>query len=343
MAKKKSGSKLLLALILLFIAIGGFLFFEMFGPNTRSFTKDEYLYIRTGATYEDVLESLKDEKLVRDMAGFKFVATTLKLSQNIHAGRYRIKRGMSNYNIVRMLRSGRQEPLKLVINRLRTKNDLVRLLSTNLEADSFRIRELIQDEVFLKELNTDTATFMGVIMQDTYELYWNAPPETVLRKIQKNHDRFWTAARRQKAKTQGITPIQAIIVASIVDEETNFNADKPNIASVYLNRIRKGMKLQADPTVKFAIGNFAIRRVTGSMLVYDSPYNTYMYEGLPPGPICTPSAASINAVLDAPRSSYLYFCAKDDFSGRTAFASTFEEQIRNANAYHRALNNRGIH
>lgn len=343
MAKKKSGSRLLLALIALFIAIGGFLVFELFGPNTRSFTKDEYLYIRTGATYEDVLESLKDEKLVRDITGFKFVAATLKLPEHIHAGRYRIKKGMSNYNIVRMLRAGKQEPVRLVVNRLRTKTDFIRLLSNNLEADSFKIRELLNDAVFLADLGVDTGTMMAVVMQDTYEFYWNAQPETVLRKIHKNHSRYWTPARKQKAKAQGITPIQAIIVASIVDEETNFTADKPNIASVYLNRIRKGMKLQADPTVKFAIGDFTIKRIAGSMLVYDSPYNTYMYEGLPPGPICTPSTASINAVLDAPRSSYLYFCAKDDFSGRTAFASTFEEQIRNANAYHRALNNRGIH
>ncbi|GAA4460171.1 endolytic transglycosylase MltG [Nemorincola caseinilytica] len=344
MGKKRSGSsKLLLGLVIAIIGAGAFFFFEVFGPNTGSFTKDEYLYVRTGATYEQVVGSLQGSGMIRDMNGFRFVATALKLPEHIHPGRYRIKKGMSNYNIVRMLRAGKQEPVRLVVNKLRTKNDLIRLIATNLEADSFRLRELLRDPAFAAELGADTGTVMGVIMQDTYEFYWNTQAENVIRKIHKNHTRYWTPTRKQKAKTQGITPMQAIVIASIVEEETNLSTDKPNIASVYLNRIRKGMKLQADPTVKFAIGDFAIKRVNSAMLLYDSPYNTYMYEGLPPGPICTPSTASINAVLDAPHGTYLYFCAKDDLRGGTAFASTFEEQIRNANAYRRALDNRGIH
>lgn len=333
----------MLALIIAIIGAGAFVFFEVFGPNTGAFTQDEYLYIHTGATYEQVLESLQDSKLIRDMNGFRFVASTLKLPLHVHPGRYRIKKGMSNYNIVRMLRSGKQEPVRLVINKLRTKTDLVRLISTNLEADSAQLRVLLQNPAFLTELGVDEGTVMGVIMQDTYEFYWNTQAENVLRKIHKNHLHYWTPARKQKAKAQGLTPMQAIVVASIVDEETNLNTDKPNIASVYLNRIRKGMKLQADPTVKFAIGDFGIKRVNSAMLLFDSPYNTYMYEGLPPGPICTPSTSSLNAVLDAPHGTYLYFCANADLRGGTAFASTFDEQIRNANAYRRALDNRGIH
>jgi UPF0755 protein len=229
-----------------------------------------------------------------------------------------------------------------VINKLRTKNDLVKILSTNLEADSFRLRQLLSDAAFLAEFGVDANTAMTIIRPDTYEFYWNTSAEKVLRKLEKNNARFWTDARKQKAKAHGLTPAEAVIVASIVDEETNFAADKPNIASVYLNRAKIGMRLQADPTVKFAIGDFGIRRITGAMLLFDSPYNTYMYAGFPPGPICTPSAQSLNAVLDAPRNTYLYFCAMDDFSGRTAFASTFAEQIRNANAYRRALDKRGI-
>lgn len=330
-------------LIALFIALGAFVYFEVFGPNARPGANNEFVYVRTGSNYESLIEELTKSGVIKDLNGFKFVAGTLKLKDHLHPGRYRVKKGMSNYDIVRMLRSGRQEPVKLVMNKLRTRNDFVRLLSANLETDSANISQLLSDSTFLDELGATPGTAMAVFMPDTYEFYWNAPAAQVLRKIQKNHVKFWTPARKEKAKNQGITPMEAIIVASIVDEETNVSADKANIASVYLNRVRKGMKLQADPTVKFAIGDFAIRRVTSSMLLYDSPYNTYMYEGLPPGPICTPSAATINAVLDAPHSNYLFFCAKDDFSGRTAFAVTFEEQIRNANAYRRALDARGIH
>lgn len=330
-------------LIALFVALGAFVYFEVFGPNARPGTNNEFLYVRTGSTYESLLEELTKTGVIKDLNGFKFVAGTLKLKDHLHPGRYRIRKGMSNYDIVRMLRSGRQEPVKLVMNKLRTSNDFIRLLSANLEADSTDFRKLLADSVFMNDLGATTVTAMAVFMPDTYEFYWNASAMQVLRKMHKSHVRFWTSVRKEKAKSQGISPMEAIIVASIVDEETNVAADKGNIASVYLNRIRKGMKLQADPTVKFAIGDFNIRRVTSAMLTYDSPYNTYMYAGLPPGPICTPTAATINAVLDAPKSSYLYFCAKDDFSGRTAFATTFEEQIRNANAYRKALDARGIH
>jgi UPF0755 protein len=202
---------------------------------------------------------------------------------------------------------------------------------------------LLEDSTYLSEYEVTPGTAMAIIVPDTYEFFWNTDADKVLKKIYKNYNRFWNKQRKQKAANQGITPLQAIVVASIVDEETNMSSDKPKIASVYLNRIKKGMPLQADPTVKFAIGDFAIKRVTSAMLQINSPYNTYKYPGLPPGPICTPSMGSINAVLDAPRTSYLYFCAKADFSGYSAFASNYNEQINNANAYRRALDARGIH
>jgi UPF0755 protein len=342
-AKKRKKSSWTLFLLLIITAIGVFGLYLIFGPNTGAFTQDEYLYVRTGATYDEVTTSLEKSGLVGDMAAFKLVATAMKLPENIHAGRYRIKKNMSSFKIVRMLRSGMQAPVKLVINRLRTKTDLVRLIATNLEADSFTLRTLLSSPTYLAELGLDTGTAMAMVIPDTYEFYWNTTAEKALEKINKNHTRFWNSKRVQKAKSHGLTPVQAVIIASIVDEETNMLTDKPKIASVYLNRVRIGMPLQADPTVKFAIGDFAIKRVTSAMLQYNSPYNTYMYPGLPPGPICTPSMASINAVLDAPKTSYLYFCAKADFSGYSAFASTFDEQIRNANAYRRALDARGIH
>ncbi len=330
-------------IILVFIVVGGFLFFEVFGPNTGAFTQGQYLYVHTGATYDDVVKELKENGFIRDAGGFELVARAMKLQDNIHAGRYKIEKMMSSYRIARLLRSGKQSPVKLVINKVRTKRDLVRLISTNLEADSFVLMRMLSDPEQLKEFGVDTGTALAMVIPDTYEFFWNTPADKALRKIHKNYVRYWSDARKQKAKAQGVTPLQAITIASIVEEETNMAGDKPNIASVYLNRIRKGMKLQADPTVKYAIGDFTIKRVTGAMLEYNSPYNTYMYEGVPPGPICTPSLSSLNAVLDAPRTTYLYFCARPDFSGYSAFASTYDQQINNANAYRKALDARGIH
>jgi len=339
----KRGLKGLLLGLAATVIVAGFVFFKVFGPNAGAHIQDEYLYIHTGATFEQVLQSLKESGMVKDINSFRLVANTMKLPQHVHAGKYRIKPGMSNFAIIRMLRSGLQVPVKLVINKLRTKGDLIHLLSANLEADSARLLQMLSDKDFLTTLDADAETVMGLIRPDTYEFYWNTSAENVLKKLKKHNDRFWTAARVQKAQAQGITPMQAVIIASIVEEETNIGSDKPYIATVYLNRLRRGMKLQADPTVKFAIGDFTIRRITGAMLLYESPYNTYMYGGLPPGPICTPSGQSLNAVLDAPHNGYLYFCAKDDLSGRTAFASSLTEHVNNANAYHRALNKRGIH
>jgi UPF0755 protein len=341
--KTKKATRWTLLFLLIIASICVFGFYLVFGPNTGSFTKDEYLYIRTGATYEQVIETLESSGFVADIKSFKLVAKALKLPESIHAGRYRIRKRMSNFKIARMLRSGTQEPVKVVINKLRTKRDFMRLLSTNIEADSLELERLLSDPDYLEEFGVDSSTVMAIIIPDTYEFFWNTTADKAIRKLYKNHLRFWNDARKEKAKAKGITPVQAVILASIVDEETNMSGDKPKIASVYLNRIRVGMALQADPTVKFAIGDFAIKRVTSAMLQYKSPYNTYMYGGLPPGPICTPSPASVNAVLDAPKTTYLYFCAKADFSGYSAFATTYDEQINNARAYRRALDARGIH
>lgn len=343
-AKKKnsSGSKWLLILLVI-AGIGGAVLYKVFGPNTGNIGNQKYLYVHTGATYEQVIESLDEGGYVADMTSFKLVANAMKFPEKVHAGKYKIKSGMSSFDMVRMLRSGMQEPVRLVINKLRTQQDFVRLIGTSLEADSTNLKSLMNDATYLSEFGVTPATAMVIVMPDTYEFFWNTNADKALRKIYKNHVRFWNDERKSKAKAQGVTPIEATIIASIVEEETNMKSDKPKIASVYLNRVRKGMKLQADPTVKFGIGDFAIRRVTSAMLQHNSPYNTYMYAGLPPGPICTPSPSSINAVIDAPRTTYLYFCAKDDFSGYSAFASNYEEQIKNAIAYRRALDKRNIH
>lgn len=342
-AKKKKNPNSFRYVLLVIIALLVFAVFRVFGPNTGAFTNGTYLYIHTGSDYEKVIASLEHGGFISDMWSFELLAKWAKLSEHIHPGKYKINNGMSNYRLIRLLHSGKQTEVKLTINKLRTVQDFVHLLSTNLEADSMELRQHFHDNEYLSQFGLDSNTMMCAVIPDTYVFYWNTNADKAFKKIERNREKFWDETRKQQAQAQGLTPVKAAIIASIVDEESNMMDDKPKIASVYINRLHKDMKLQADPTVKFAIGDFTIRRVTGPMLQTNSPYNTYMYEGLPPGPICTPSPGSIDAVLMAPKTTYLYFCAKDDFSGYSAFATTFAEQMKNAHAYQKALDARGIH
>ena len=339
-AKKKKKSRLPLMIVLVVVVALLVAAYKILGPNT---SREQFLYVKTGSTYEQLLTQMKDGGYVNDISSFDFLAKRAGLPEHIHPGKYQIRWGMTNYELVKKLRNGRQVPVKLVINKLRTKNDFIHLLSSNLEVDSVELSQLMHDEDYLGKLGFDTNTVMAGIRPDTYEFYWSTNADKAFKKIESNFARFWTPERRQQAKDHGLTAVKATIMASIIDEETNRADDKLNIASVYLNRMDKGMKLQADPTVKFAIGDFTIKRVTGAMLKTESPYNTYQNKGLPPGPICTPSNGSIEAVLNAPKTNYIYFCAKADLSGASVFAATDAEHLQNARLYQQALNARGIH
>jgi UPF0755 protein len=208
--------------------------------------------------------------------------------------------------------------------------------------DSLSLSILLKDSTFCAKQGFDTASIVCMFVPDTYEVYWNTSIENLMSRLKKEHDKFWDSSRQAKATAIGLTPNEVCTLASIVDEETSNNPEKPMIARMYLNRLAKGMALQADPTVKFALKDFAIRRIYHNMLNTDSPYNTYRYAGLPPGPIKVASVAGIDAVLNAPNHSYLYMCAKEDFSGTHNFASTYSEHLRNAAKYTKALNERGI-
>lgn len=314
----------------------------LMGPNTRSFGDKKYFYIPTGSRYEDVLKGLKDQEIISSPSTFNIVARQLDYPARVKAGRYEIRKGMGNLEIVRILRSGKQSPVRLVINKLRLKEDFIRLVSSNLEADSIAMRAIMEDPVYLRQFGLDTTTVMSAILPNTYEFYWNTSAGKVFEKIQDAYENFWNETRRQKASALNLTPVQVTVLASIVEEETNRNDEKPVIASVYLNRLRTGMKLGADPTVKYALKNFALRRIYNVHTEFDSPYNTYRYYGLPPGPICTPSAKSIDAVLTPAETDYLFFAAKPDGSGYHSFAVTFKEHLDNARAYQKGLNARGI-
>jgi UPF0755 protein len=341
--KRSGGSRIALFIVIVVLVVAAAGAFMVFGPNTGAFSEPKYLYIRTGSTYSDVKTQLKEGGYVTSLFTFNMLAQRADYPARIKAGKYKITPGMSNYNLVRMLRSGRQTPVKLVINKLRTKQDLINTISTNLEADSTQLKQLLADNTYWAEYNLDTNTAMCVIVPDTYEFYWNTSADKTLKKLGNYYKEYWTPERKQKATDHKLTQEQAIVIGSIVEEETNKNDEKGNVASVYINRLRKNMKLQADPTVKFAVGDFTIRRITGVHLQTASPYNTYMFSGLPPGPICTPSKKTMDAVLNAPETQYIYFCAKEDFSGYHRFATNYADHQKNARLYQQALNARNIH
>lgn len=323
--------------VLALVLIGGaFIGFKIFGPTVNAPEK-KYFYISTGENYEGVIADLQDMKIITSEFWFNLVAKKLNYPKSVKAGRYEIKNGTSIFNLVRMLRSGSQSPVKLVINKIRTKEDLAQKIAGAFECDSLSFISLLNNTDSLKKYNLDTNTVMTAVIPDTYSILWNTSPTKIFKKLYTDQQKFWNSERTNKAAALNMTPKQVYTMASIVEEETNKEDDKGKIASVYINRIEKGMKLEADPTVKFAMKDFGLKRIYHKHLSYASPYNTYQQTGLPPGPICTPSSKTIDAVLNAPKTNYIFFVAKPDFNGYSNFAATYEEHLVYAKAYQNAL------
>lgn len=327
---------LLVAFIVFLLALS-FVAWRVLGPAT-AFSNDSYdLYIRTGMTYEQLMNVLKQDTVVKSPTFFNLVAGRMNYPENMKAGKYEIRKGESLLEILRALHNGRQTPVHLVIVKFRTTDGLAGAIGRKLECDSEGIAGFIHNNDSLRPFGVDTNTFMAIVMPNSYTYFWNTPASAVFKKMYANYKTWWTPARVAAAHAKGLTPVTATILASIVEEETNAQSDKGKIASVYLNRMAKGMKLGADPTIKFALHDFEMRRIYDKDLKVESPYNTYLYEGLPPGPICTPSEQTLQAVLQAPATDYLYFAAKPDFSGYSNFAATYKEHLANAQAYRDAL------
>jgi UPF0755 protein len=323
-----------ISLLLLVAAEAAYL---VFGPAT-SFQGPKYdLYVHTGRPYDSLMNELRQEGVINHPAVFNWLARRSGYPGKIRAGKYEIKKGMSLFNILKMLRNGRQVPVNLVITKLRTKENLAGLIGRKLECDSASFLTYLNNGDTLQRYGLDTNTVMTVILPNTYTYFWNTNPSRVFRKMERASREYWTPARKQQAEARGLNPVTAYILASIVEEETTRKEDKPKIASVYLNRLARGMKLAADPTVKFAMRNFELKRVYSKYLSIESPYNTYRNSGLPPGPICTPSMESLDAVLNAPDTKYLYFVARPDFSGYSNFAETYAEHLQNARLYQKSL------
>jgi UPF0755 protein len=345
--KKHTGKIIGFSLVILLIAGGitGYRIYQRIYDANLSVTGEEavFLYIPTGSGFDDVCERLVEAGL-RDAESFRWVAGRMNYPAKVKAGRYRLTDGMNNIELVRMLRSGRQIPVKVVFNNIRINTQLAGAVAPPLETDSASIMALLADSIYLAEhFNLTPQTILSLCIPNTYELFWNTSASGFLERMAKEHERFWTESRRQKARDVNLTPLQVSILASIIEEETQKDDEKTTMAGVYINRLNKGMLLQADPTLKFAAGDFTIKRVLDRHKNIQSPYNTYLNTGLPPGPICIPSIASIDAALNYEKHEYLFFCAKDDFSGYHSFAKTLAQHNRNAQAYQKALNNMRIY
>lgn len=264
------------------------------------------------------------------------------LNRHPHAGRYAAGKGTSALTLIRNIRNGHQSPVKLVIpSTLRTLNDLAEHLDEHLQTDWESMLSILNDSTELSQWGVTPETAITLFLPDTYEVYWNITPEGLLKRMAHERDVFWTEERM--AQLRDMTREEVVTLASIVEQETQYTPERRRVAGMYVNRLQRGIPLQADPTVKFAIGDFSIKRVTHAHLATESPYNTYRHAGLPPGPICIPSKNSIDAVLQYEDHNYLYMCAKEDFSGSHNFATTYTEHLKNAARYSKALDERGIH
>ncbi|MFI5149549.1 MAG: endolytic transglycosylase MltG [Bacteroidia bacterium] len=343
--KKSAGPKKIVFLILagLVVCAGAWLYYMIYMGNVELGNKKvEYFYVRSTWKYEDVVNALEEKKLIKSRSSFEWVAKLKKYKQQVKPGRYRLTESMSNSSLVNMLRRGDQDPVHFTLNAVRTKEQLASRVGGKLEADSITLLHLLNDDGYLNRFGMTSANIMSLFIPETYEFMWTSTPEQFMDRMAKEYKKFWTDDRKERAKAIDLSQSQVMILASIVQEEqTRFPEERPMIAGVYMNRLREHMRLQSDPTFRYALGEFDKNRFSDSDTKVDSPYNTYLHKGLPPGPICFPDAASVDAVLNYKKHNYLYFCAEYG-TGHHLFAVTYDEHEANARKYHEALDKAGI-
>jgi UPF0755 protein len=295
------------------------------------------VFVDNRKDFARLVSQLEEEAGLTDPDLFCFLAQWMRYPKNMKTGRYEILPGTSYRDVIRMLRSGRQTPVRLTFHNLRRKADLANRIGEEMLFSPADLLRCLNDSLTAAAYGMDTTTILTLFIPNTYEIYWNTPVDRFMDRMKKEYDRFWNADRRAKAQALGLSRQEVAILASIVEEETSARGEYATVAGLYVNRLRKGMLLQADPAVKFAVGDPGLRRILNVHLGIDSPYNTYRYGGLPPGQIRIPSIPAIDSVLNYGRHSYLYMCAKEDFSGTHRFATTLAEHNRNAQRYRRAL------
>ncbi|MDP4276291.1 MAG: endolytic transglycosylase MltG [Bacteroidota bacterium] len=301
-----------------------------------------HLYIYPGDSKEAVLAKIQQSCHLKSVKRLSIMLDRIGCKEPLPSGHYLLKPGMSDFRLAKILKSGTQTPVRITFNNVRTVDQLAGRLSKQLMADSLSLLNCFRDTSWMGAEGFNEQTYMCIFMPNTYELWWNAKPEKVRSQFIREYHKFWDDSHIAAAKRHKLTPVEAYTLASIVEEETNKGDELSKVAGLYLNRLSIDMPLQADPTIKYIAGDLTMKRIYINDTRKESPYNTYKHTGLPPGPIRITSIRSIEAVLNASRHSYIYMCAKSDFSGYHAFATTLSQHAKNAQAYHKALNERGI-
>lgn len=328
-------------LVVIALALGWYIRNTVFKPLELEETV--YIYITPTTDYKDVATQIKEKANLPSDKIFDVISERMNYPEGVKSGRYAIIDGMTVPEMIRMLRSGKQSAMKLTFNNMRTKEDLSGRISEQLMMDSLVLLSALKDKSKVETLGFDTNTVVAMFIPNTYEVYWDTSVDKFLDRMKKEYNTFWNESRKEKAKQIGLNPIQVSTLAAIVEEEATYTDEYPIVAGLYLNRLKRGQRLEADPTVKFAVGDFSLRRILYIHLEVESPYNTYRNEGLPPGPIRIPSIKGIDATLSPTDHNYLFMVAKEDLSGRHNFSTTHAEHVRKARLYQRALNEKKIY
>lgn len=338
----KVGKIIIIFFAIAFVIVGARayqLYSFIFEPNVKS----EYvLLIEENTDYDQLVSKLEKEEVLDNLNAFSWVAKKKKYTDNVKAGRYVLTKDMTTNALVNKLRIGSQDPVDVTFNNVRIKEELAGKVSSYIWADSLSILILFSNEQQIKDWGFNPETFRCMFIPNTYEMYWTSMAGDFAERMHTEYERFWSSERKEKAKQLELSPEEVSILASIVESETAKSDELQTVAGLYINRLKRGILLQADPTIKYAVGDFSIKRVLNKHLEIDSPYNTYKNLGLPPGPICFPSVKSIDAVLNYEKHNYIYMCAKEDFSGYHNFAATLTQHNRNAAKYRAALNKNKI-
>ena len=335
---KKKLVILFTSIFILILAVSGLASYQLFFTCPVKTAVPHLIYIDANDNLDSICVKMEKDLQAGPLTGLKILASFTNYTENIHSGAYRFGPQDNMLSIFKTLKRGHQTPVRLVVPSVRTIGQLLQRVSPQIMADSAEIAALLNDSLFCDSLGFNKQTLPAFFIPNTYEVYWNMDARGFIRRMHREYDAFWNKERKEKAHSLNLDPLEVSILASIVEEETANNAEKPKVAGLYMNRLKLGMPLQADPTIKFSLQDFALKRILFKHLEVDSPYNTYKNIGLPPGPIRIPSVTGLNSVLNRADHKYLYMCAKEDFSGTHNFATSLSAHMRNARRYQQALN-----
>jgi UPF0755 protein len=335
----KPNKRLILFLLvaILGISFSYYAYQIVYTPNILVGMDDRLFIVEEGSDFKDIQRKLHEGRVVNDLVSFSFLAKLSGYADQLKPGRYILRKNMTNLQALKILKSGKQEPVKITFNNVRLVSELAERITRNLGMKPEEFEAALIKFAMTNSYGFNKDNIMTMFIPNTYEVYFNVAPEALVEKMHGEYQKFWTDERKEKAKVVGLTPIEVSVLASIVQAESINAKEAPVIAGLYLNRLKKGIALQADPTLVFAVGDFSLKRVLNVHKQIDSPYNTYKYPGLPPGPINMPEIRSLDAVLNYTPSDYYYMCAKEDFSGNHNFTNSYEEHMSNAIRYQRAL------